>query len=134
MSMDKNRIRDYILAILIRIPLVLLFAHDWDMFVFTTVAKLFVLEGISPYDPVMDEKLISYIPYYPTQFNWYAYPPLPLFIFSAGYLLYLLFAAIGIRGSLFERFFVGLSISCGDLLLAYYVYKIADLRSGKRNA
>ena len=122
--MQKRRLRDYILAILLRIPLVAFFAHDWDIYVFTMTAKLFVLEGLLPYDPAMEDKLIAYIPYYPSQFNWYAYPPIPFMIFVLGYLLYLLFSQFGLKGIFFERFFVGFLISMGDIPLAFYSCKL----------
>ncbi len=124
--MDRRRIKYYVLAFLIRIPLVAFFAHDWDMYVFTMTARMFLLEGISPYDPVVRDRLIAYIPYFPSQFCWYAYPPLPLLIFSLGYLIYLLFTHVGLRGFFYERFFVGLAISFGDTLLAFYSYKLSQ--------
>ncbi len=98
-------------------------------------AKMFLLYGISPYDPLLKEELLAYIPYYPSQYNWYAYPPLPLFIFSLGYLLYMIFSKLtGIEGLLFERFFVGLVISLGDILLAYFSYKLGIEISGQNKA
>ena len=133
--MKLRRLHYYIIAILIRIPLVALFAHDWDMYVFTTTTRLFLLEGILPYDPIMEQKLLAYIPYYPSQYNWYAYPPLPLLIFSMGYVLYLLFSLVfGINGVFFERFFVGLSISFGDIVLAYFSHKLGLEISGQKKA
>jgi len=97
-------------------------------------AKLFVLEGISPYDPAMQDKLLAYIPYYPSQFNWYAYPPLPLILFTIGYLLYLVFATLGLCGAFFERFFVGLVISLGDVFLSYYAFNVGRVLYGEDSA
>ena len=118
---ESSRLRIYALGILIRFALLGFFAENWDMFVFTTVAKQFVLEGKTPYDVVMEDPPYIYLPFAPYIQNWYAYPPLPLLIFSAFYLLYLI---LPVRGVFWERFFIKLPMALGDILLAWVIGRI----------
>ena len=73
----------YGIALAIRLAFAIPFIHDWDGFVFSESAKN-LLRGETPYQTVLrndpsiypdsDKSMIQ---------QWYAYPPLPLMMFTA---------------------------------------------------
>ncbi|MGQ4893537.1 MAG: glycosyltransferase 87 family protein [Candidatus Njordarchaeia archaeon] len=116
-----KRTKVYILALSIRLFLLAFTGEDWDTYVFITVARQFITRGIDPYSVAAETPPYVYIPYVPFTPNWYAYPPLPLFIFSAFYFIYLL---LGVSSNLLERFFIKLPLALNDIVLGYLSYKL----------
>ncbi len=82
MTKHKRFLIIYSLALIIRLFFAIPFIHDWDGFVFSESAKNF-LKGETPYMTVLkndpsiypdSDKLMEQ--------QWYAYPPLPLLMFT----------------------------------------------------
>lgn len=115
----SNRKRHYILSFLIQILLAGLFFHDWDGFVFLTSAKQ-LLSGISPYVTVTTDPAYIYAPFPPMTQMWYAYPPLPVYMFGLFYGIYALIGSNLILG----RLFIKLPFILGNLICANLAYKI----------
>jgi len=98
-----------------RIAILGFFGLEWDIFVFITSTKQFIANGVTPYDTALSNPPYIYLNTPPFIQNWYAYPPLPLLVFSFFYLIYL---ALPLNGPFWERFFIKLPIAISDLLVA----------------
>lgn len=73
----------YSIALIIRLGFAVPFVHDWDGFVFSESAKNF-LKGETPYMTVLKNDPSIYPDSdKPMSQQWYAYPPLPLLMFTA---------------------------------------------------
>ncbi len=112
----SNHLLTYIIAFIIRLPLLALFGDYWDTYVFIRVARDWYTSGMTPYDvAVMDPPWI-YLPLAPYTQNWFAYPPLSFVMII---IFYLPCAIVQCRNPLLERFLVKLPMALGDLFLAY---------------
>lgn len=128
---STGKYKHYIFSFLIQIALAGFFYHDWDGFVFITTAEQF-LEGLTPYEIALDAPLYTFSPGPPWMQAWYAYPPLPLLLFSGTYAPY--FHLIG-DNPILGRVFLKLGFILGNLLCAYLVYRlIAGISSEKKAA
>ena len=118
----------YSVALLIRLAFAIPFIHDWDGFVFSESAKNF-LNGETPYQTVIkndpsiypdsDKSMIQ---------QWYAYPPLPLLMFTAPLAVARL---IGLSlTELTETLLLKLPFVFGDLLAAWLVRKYLEDKHG----
>ncbi len=108
--------RHYIISFVLQIALAGFFIHYWDGFVFITSASQF-LQGDTPYQvaaqapPYTFSNMIQ---------SWYAYPPLPLLMFSASYAPYFFFLS---PNPILSRIFIKLTFILGNLVCAYLVHK-----------
>ncbi|MGQ4891959.1 MAG: hypothetical protein ACP6IP_05660 [Candidatus Njordarchaeia archaeon] len=130
--MDKlknmERWKIYLIALLIRLALLGFFGESWDIYVFITSTKQFVLEGKTPYEVALSKPPYIYLPYFPFIENWFAYPPLTLLLFTIFYSFYIV---LPLKGPFFERFFIKLPMAIGDLLLAFFSYYLVYDLSNK---
>ncbi len=126
-----RRYKHYVFAFLIQLFLAGLFIHDWDGFVFSTSARQF-LEGITPYQVAAQAPAYTFAPSPPWKQEWYAYPPLPLLLYTPSYALYLLSPLGG--NPIAERIFLKLPFILGNLLCAYLVYKVVRGISSEQKA
>lgn len=114
----------YATALLIRLALAIPFGHDWDSYVFAESARN-LLEGENPYQTATsgDPRLYPDSDR-PTIQQWYAYPPLPLIMFSAPLALA---RAAGIpMGEVATNLLLKLPFIAGDLLAAWLVWKFLE--------
>ena len=126
-----DRWKLYLIALVIRLVLLGFFGESWDIYVFITATKQFLLEGKTPYEVALSKPPYIYLPYYPFIENWFAYPPLAILIFAIFYSFYLIFP---FKGPFFERFFIKLPMAIGDLLLAFFSYHLVlDLTNRDEN-
>ena len=123
----------YTVALIIRLAFALPFIHDWDGFVFSESAKNF-LRGETPYMTVLENDPSIYPDSdKPMAQQWYAYPPLPLLMFTAP----LAIAAL-LKISLTpipQTLLLKSPFIAGDLLAAWLVYqflKTKNLKLAKR--
>ncbi len=122
-----SKYKHYLISFLIQIVLAGFFIHHWDGFVFITSAKQF-LQGITPYETALKAPLYTFCGDIQM---WYAYPPLPLLLFSSSYAVY--FYLLG-QNLILERIFLKLVFILGNLLCAFLVYKLVGGASSARNA
>lgn len=79
----KKIILLYLLAFLIRMVFAIPFVHDWDGYVFQKSAEN-LLKGETPYQTVVKNTPNIYPDSDTPMIQlWYAYPPLPLLMFTA---------------------------------------------------
>lgn len=121
--------RHYLASFVIQIVLAGFFAHPWDVFVFTTSAGQF-LQGITPYETALLAPPYTFSSPGGMQ-EWYAYPPLPLLMFSLTYMPYFFF--IG-DNPILSRIFLKISFILGNLLCAYLVRRFVAGSSSEENA
>ncbi len=118
--------KHYVIAFVIQIALAGFLIHQWDGFVFITSAQQF-LQGLTPY------QVASQSPPYTFSLGmqgWYAYPPLPLLMFSSSYApCHFLFG----DNPFLARILIKLPFILGNLLCAHLVYRfVAELVSEKK--
>jgi len=119
--------KHYFISFAIQTALAGFLIHYWDGFVFTTSATQF-LHGINPYEIAAQAPPYTFVGGLQ---QWYAYPPLPLLLFSSTYAPYLfLFGGSPILG----RIFIKLSFILGNLLCAHLVYRFVSEVSSKERA
>jgi len=119
----------YSIALIIRLAFAVPFTHDWDGFIFSSTAKNF-LKGETPYMTVVENDPSIYPDSdRPMNQQWYAYPPLPLFMFSAP----LAFTnALNISlTEVAENLVLKLPVIVGDLFAAWLVKKFLESKSLK---
>lgn len=123
----------YLMAFIIRIPLLALFGDYWDTYVFTRVVRDWYMSGMTPYDVAIEDPPWIYLPLAPYTQNWYAYPPLPFVMLIIFYSPCVIFQC---GNPLLERFFIKLPMALGDLLLAHasrlYLEKIKSGSTANR--
>jgi len=119
--------KHYFISFAIQTALAGFLIHGWDGFVFATSAEQF-LHGITPYEIAAQAPAYTFCDW--TQM-WYAYPPLPLLMFSSSYAPY--FFLIGDNPFL-GRIFLKLTFILGNLLCAYLIYKLVAGVSTKEKA
>lgn len=125
----KRFILLYTLALIIRLIFAIPFVHDWDGFVFSESAKNF-LRGETPYMTVLKNDPSIYPDSdKPMIQQWYAYPPLPLLMFTAP-LAVANFLQIPLN-SVTENVLLKLPFILGDLLAALLVRKFLEKKSEK---
>ena len=120
LKMKKWYIVAFAAALVIRVVVAIPLVHDWDGFVFSESAKN-MLHGITPYETV--EENDAYI--YPNSDSpmlqqWYAYPPLPLLMFTFPYFIAEL-SGIDLTPVL-ENVALKSPFIFGDLLFAFLVF------------
>ncbi len=120
LKMKKWYIVAFAAALVIRVVVAIPLVHDWDGFVFSESAKN-MLHGITPYETV--EENDAYI--YPNSDSpmlqqWYAYPPLPLLMFTFPYFIAEL-SGIDLTPVL-ENVVLKSPFIFGDLLFAFLVF------------
>lgn len=121
-----GKYKHYILSFLIQIALAGFFIHEWDGFVFIASAEQF-LQGITPYEVASAAPAYTFSGWMQL---WYAYPPLPLLLFSSTCAPY--FYLMG-DNLILARIFLKLSFILGNLLCAYLVYRfVAGVSSQER--
>ena len=121
----KTRYKHYLFAFAIQIVLSGLLIHDWDGFVFITSAKEFLL-GVTPYQTALEAPAYTFGAWMQ---QWYAYPPLPLLLFTSTLAPYFYLPA---NSFILERICIKLGFILGNLLCAYLVYKlVATIKSPK---
>jgi hypothetical protein len=119
----------YGLALVIRLVFAVPFIHDWDGFVFAESAKNF-LAGETPYMTVLkndpsiypdsDEPMIQ---------QWYAYPPLPLLLFTFPVAIVKL---LGLSlPAVAQSVLLKIPFIFGDLLAAWLLRKFLEVRSAR---
>jgi alpha-1,6-mannosyltransferase len=118
--MNKVLLITYTLALMIRIAIAIPFLHDWDGFVFSESAKN-LLQGETPYQTVVKNSPEIYPDSdRPMTQQWYAYPPLPLLMFTVPVVI------AQLAGSASSPEIVSLLIKIpfilGDLVAARLVY------------
>jgi disulfide bond formation protein DsbB len=119
--------KHYFISFVIQLALAGFLIHYWDGFVFTTSASQF-LHGITPYEIAAQAPSYTFIGGLQ---QWYAYPPLPLLLFSSSYAPYLfLFGGSPILG----RIFIKLTFIVGNLLCAHLVYRFVSGVSSEERA
>lgn len=128
--MVKRTFLIYFLALVIRIAFALPFVHDWDGFVFTRSAYN-LLNGETPYQttikndpsiyPDSDKPMIE---------QWYAYPPLPLLMFTVPLAVANVFKHP--LPPILEIFLLKLPFIMGDLLAAFLIRKLIVTKSPKK--
>lgn len=119
--------KHYFISFAIQTALAGFLIHYWDGFVFTTSATQF-LHGITPYEIAAQAPPYTFVGGLQ---QWYAYPPLPLLLFSSTYAPYFfLFGGSPILG----RIFIKLSFILGNLLCAHLVYRFVSEVSSKERA
>ncbi len=122
-----GKYKHYILSFLIQIVLAGLLIHPWDGFVFSASAENF-LQGITPYETALQQAPYTFTLWMQ---EWYAYPPLPLLLFSSTYAPYFHFLS---ENPVLGRIFLKLAFILGNLLCAYLVYRLIARVSSKANA
>ncbi|MBP6882151.1 MAG: glycoside hydrolase family 99-like domain-containing protein [Candidatus Levybacteria bacterium] len=119
----------YLLALVIRFIFAAPMIHDWDGFVFTESAKNFI-QGETPYQTVIKNDPVIYPDSEkPMIQQWYAYPPLPLLMFSAPLAL-VSFFNINIP-PIFETLLIKIPFIFGDLIAALIVRKFLEKKDKK---
>lgn len=119
--------KHYVISFVIQIAIAGFLIHEWDGFVFITSASQF-LQGVIPYE------VAAQAPSYTSGLGiqmWYAYPPLPLLLFSSSYAPY--FYLLG-DNLILGRIFIKLTFILGNLLCAYLVYRLVAGVSSKEKA
>lgn len=119
----------YSLALIIRLIFAIPFIHDWDGFVFSESAKN-LLQGKTPYMTVLENDPSIYPDSdKPMEQQWYAYPPLPLLMFTTPLIVP---EILNIQLSqVTETLLLKLPFILGDLLAAWLVYKFLENKSQK---
>jgi len=129
LAKHKRLLFIYFVALIIRLAFALPFIHDWDGFVFSESAKN-LLQGETPYMTVLKNDPSIYPDSdKPMTQQWYAYPPLPLLMFTAP-----LAIATVLKISLSpitETLLLKSPFIVGDLLAAWLVYKFLETKSLK---
>lgn len=125
----KRSLLLYGVALIIRLAFAIPFVHDWDGFVFSESAKN-LLRGETPYQTVIkNEPSIYPDSDKPMIQQWYAYPPLPLLMFTTP------LAVARLTGlpltELTETLLLKLLFIFGDLLAAWLVKKLLENKHGK---
>ena len=119
----------YSVAFIIRLAFAIPFIHDWDGFVFSESAKNF-LKGETPYMTVLrNDPSIYPDSNKPMTQQWYAYPPLPLLMFTAP-----MAVAALLKISLtpmIQTLLLKSPFIVGDLIAAWLVYKFLETKSLK---
>ena len=123
----KSHRREFLLygiALTIRLAFAVPFIHDWDGFVFSESAKN-LLRGETPYQTVIKNDPSIYPDSdKPMIQQWYAYPPLPLLMFTAS------LAIAKLTGlpltELTKTLLLKLPFILGDLLAAWLVKKFLE--------
>lgn len=127
LAKHKRFLLIYSLALIIRLAFAIPFIHDWDGFVFSESANNF-LNGETPYMTVLKNDPSIYPDSNKLMVQqWYAYPPLPLLMFTAP----LAIAAV-LKISLTpiaQTLLLKLPFIAGDLLAAGLVYKLLKNKS-----
>ena len=110
----------FALALIIRIVVAVPLVHDWDGFVFSESAKN-MLHGITPYETVeQNEPFIYPNSDRPMLQQWYAYPPLPVLMFTAPYFVTQLVGLV--INPNFENIIFKIPFIFGDLLFAFLLF------------
>lgn len=119
----------YSIALVIRLAFAIPFTHDWDGYIFSTSAKNF-LKGETPYMTVIKNDPSIYPDSdRPMDQQWYAYPPLPIFMFSVPLAL---MNALNISlTEIEENLILKLPVIVGDLFTAWLVKKFLESKSLK---
>lgn len=124
---SPGKYKHYLLSFLIQLALAGFLIHEWDGVVLITSAKQF-LQGVTPYQTALQAPPYTFGTWLQM---WYAYPPLPLLMFSATYAPCFYFLG---ENLILERIFIKLSFILGNLLCAYLVYRFVAEVSSKENA
>ena len=127
--MTKRIIFLYFIALVIRIIFAVPLVHDWDGFVFSESAKN-LLKGETPYQTVVKNNPEIYPDSdKPMVQMWYAYPPLPLLMFTSPLAITTFFKIP--LSPLAEILLLKLPFIAGDLLAAYLVWKFLEQKDKK---
>src|SRR3989338_4317394 len=127
--MTKRIIFLYFIALVIRIIFAVPLVHDWDGFVFSESAKN-LLKGETPYQTVVKNNPEIYPDSdKPMVQMWYAYPPLPLLMFTSPLAITTILRIP--LSPLAEIFLLKLPFIAGDLLAAYLVWKFLEQKDKK---
>src|SRR3989344_2830827 len=127
--MSKHIIFLYFIALVIRIIFAVPLIHDWDGFVFSESAKN-LLKGETPYQTVVKNNPEIYPDSdKPMVQMWYAYPPLPLLMFTSPLAITTILRIP--LSPLAEIFLLKLPFIAGDLLAAYLVWKFLEQKDKK---
>jgi Gpi18-like mannosyltransferase len=120
--------KHYFISFAIQIAVAGFLIHYWDGFVFINSAEQFLLHGITPYETAAQAPAYTFMGGLQ---QWYAYPPLPLLLFSSTYAPYLFFLG---GGPIIGRIFIKLSFILGNLLCAYLVRRFVSQVSSEERA
>jgi len=116
----------FIMAFIIRIIIAIPLMHDWDGFVFLDSAKN-MLHGITPYQTVQSNNPIIYPDSdRPMTQQWYAYPPVPLIMFTIPYAIIMLSRIHGVILPVLQNISIKFSFIIGDLMCAYLIFKFLE--------
>lgn len=119
----------YSIALVIRLAFAIPFIHDWDGFVFSESAKNF-LKGETPYMTVLENDPSIYPDSdKPMNQQWYAYPPLPLLMFTAPLVIPTIFDIP--LSPVAKTLLLKTPFIAGDLLAAWLVYKFLKTKNLK---
>ncbi len=119
--------KHYLISFALQITLAGFFIHYWDGFVFITSASQF-LQGTTPYEVAFQAPPYTFSSMIQ---SWYAYPPLPLLMFSASYASYFFFLS---PNPILSRIFIKLTFILGNLVCAYLVHKFVAGASSQERA
>ncbi len=123
----------YLFALFIRIVVAIPLMHDWDGYVFGQTAKNFI-QGETPYQTVLKNDPTIY-PDSNAKMGeqWYAYPPLPLLMFTAPVFVYSIFSHnISNISPPVLNFLIKIPFILGDLVAAFLVYTYLKNKGSKR--
>ena len=129
-GMNIKTVSKYILSFLICLAFAGIFFHDWDGFVLITSAEHF-LQGITPYEISQSQVPYTFAPYPPYEQQWYAYPPLPLLLYTP---FYAIFHFSPLTDPIIARILIKIPFILGNLLCAYLVFKLISQNSTLENA
>lgn len=117
----------YVGSLLLQLVMAAVLTHTWDTFVFQKSVSDFLLNGITPYQTaIVGPDYIYPGSSLPLLAQWYAYPPLPLLLFSLSYFP----AAFGSAAPWVGRLLIKLPVILGNLAFAWAAHRLIATAPG----